>query len=126
MGSSCGTQTAALCVGGDSGDKTLVEAYNGTAWTAGGSLNAGAYNGGVSGTQASALSFGGHPVLTATESYNGTSWTTENAMATGRGYCNGLGTQSSSMLCGGNPGGGYATTVEEWTSGLGIVTFTDS
>ena len=115
QGSSCGTQTAALCVGGDSGDKTLVEQYNGTAWTAAGSLNAGAYNGGASGTQALALSYGGHPALTATESYNGSSWTTENTLATGRGYCNGMGTQASSMLCGGNPGGGYANTVEAWT-----------
>ena len=50
----------------------------------------------------------------------------ENTLGTGRGYCNGMGTHTAAMYCGGQPGSGYVATVEEWTAGLGVITFTDS
>ena len=124
QGSSCGTQTAGLCIGGE-GYTTTVEQYDGASWTAAPSLNSGMYNGGASGTQTLALAYGGHPALNTTESYNGSTWSAENTLGTGRGYCNGMGTHTAAMYCGGQPGSGYVATVEEWTAGLGVITFTD-
>jgi len=130
MGDACGTQTAALCIGGYTTTAiTTCEEYGGTSWTAGGALNTAMYNGGCSGTQTAGLSFAGNnPGVNICESYNGTAWTAEATLATGRGYCNGTGTGTSAFLCGGGyPFTGPAKTlVEEWTSGNSVITFTDS
>ena len=130
MGSSCGTQTAGLAIGGyNPPSENAVEEYNGVGWTSVTNIPAATNNGGCAGIQTQALSFGGeNPGTTATFSYDGTNWTAEAALATGRGYVNGLGTGTSAFLC----GGGYPfdtpsnVLVEEWTSGLSTVTFTDS
>ena len=125
QGSECGTQTAALCIGGSS-YLTTVEQYDGSSWTGAPSMSQGKYNGGSSGIITAALAFGGHPVIATTESYNGSSWSTENILSTGRGYANGFGTGGASKYCGGNPGPGYANTVEDWVSGVTTVTFSNS
>ena len=78
-----GSQTAAICFGGDSGSlSALAEEYNGTSWAAGGDLNTARKYLGSSGLQTSAVAFGGNtpPVTTATETYDGTSWTTSAAV----------------------------------------------
>ena len=78
-----GSQTAAICFGGDSGSlSALAEEYNGTSWTAGGDLNTARDYLGSSGLQTSAVAFGGNtpPVTTATETYDGSSWTTSAAV----------------------------------------------
>ena len=130
MGSECGTQTAGLAIGGyNPPSENAVEEYNGVGWTSVTNIPTASNNGGCAGIQTQALSFAGdNPGTTATFSYDGTNWTAEAALATGRGYVNGLGTGTSAFLC----GGGYPfetpsnVMVEEWTSGLSTVTFTDS
>jgi len=134
MGSSCGTQTAALMIGGgdDPGPlEKLVEEYDGSSWTEVTALPTSSFNGGCAGTQTAALSFGGGPgpgASAATNSYNGSSWTVESDLNNGRSYTNGLGTGSSAMMCGGGypPENPLMAVVEDWTSGLNTVTFTDS
>ena len=130
MGSTCGTQTAALAIGGD-GQTTKIEEYNGVGWTEVTAIPTASTNGGCSGIQTAALSFAGGPSTagaTATFSYDGTNWTSVAALTTGRSYVNALGTASAAKLC----GGGYPFNspvmlyVEDWTSGLKTVTFTDS
>ena len=102
-----GTQTAALAVGG-SPDTAANESWNGSAWTEVGDMNtAGDYMGGSSGTQTSALVFGGDPGnSTKTESWDGTSWTEVNNLGTGRDSLKGAGSNSTSALA----YGGYTTT----------------
>jgi hypothetical protein len=131
MGSTCGTQTAALAIGGD-GQDTKVEEYNGS-WAEVTVIPTASTNGGCAGIQTAALSFagGGGPAPSqtgATFSYDGTNWSAESAMAAGRSYNNGLGTGTSAFCCGGGYpfNGPTVLLVEEWTSGLGTVTFTDS
>ena len=130
MGSTCGTQTAALAIGGD-GQTTKIEEYNGVGWTEVTAIPTASTNGGCSGIQTAALSFAGGPSTagaTATFSYDGTNWTSVAALTTGRSYVNALGTASAAKLC----GGGYPFNspvmlyVEDWTSGVKTVTFTDS
>jgi hypothetical protein len=55
----------------------LTEEYNGTSWTAGGTLNTARQALGAAGTQTAGLAFGGSlPGSTgATEEYDGTTWT---------------------------------------------------
>ena len=53
----CGTQTAALAIGGKP-TRTEVEEYGGTSWTNGGSLPSGNEQGAAAGTQTAALYFG--------------------------------------------------------------------
>ena len=111
-----GTQTAALAVGG-SPDTANTELWNGSAWTEVNNMNtAGDYMGGSSGTQTSALVFGGDPGnTTKTESWDGTSWTEVNNLGTGRDSLKGAGSGSTSALA----YGGYTSTdlanSEEWT-----------
>ena len=111
-----GIQTAALAVGG-SPDTANTESWNGSAWTEVNNMNtAGDYMGGSSGTQTSALVFGGDPGnTTKTESWDGTSWTEVNNLGTGRDSLKGAGSGSTSALA----YGGYTSTdlanSEEWS-----------
>ena len=75
----CGTQTAALGIGGES-PKTAVEEYNGTSWTAKTAKSNSNYIGAACGTTSAALFFGGATTppfspSNLTEEYNGSSWT---------------------------------------------------
>jgi hypothetical protein len=117
----CGTQTAGLAFGGNTGPGVFItgtEEYNGSTWTtSGGPLNrAGNFSTGSAGIQTAALAFGGYgPGNNAyTEAYNGTSWAIETNMGTTRRYSAGAGTLSGALGA-----GGYTTTAsaatEEWT-----------
>jgi hypothetical protein len=79
-----GTQTAGLVAGGGPGATTLTsqsEEYDGSTWTAGGTLNAARNDNAGNGTQTAALMAGGRPAgsyptgARNAETYNGTSWT---------------------------------------------------
>jgi hypothetical protein len=84
---------------------TATEEYNGTSWTAPGTLNTARDLVGA-GTQTAAIGFGGGtPTVTgATELYNGTSWTTTTPMTTARQSLGGAGTQTAALAFGGNTG----------------------
>ena len=56
----CGTQTAALCIGGTPPDLAIVESYDGTSWTEGPDLNTGRYGLKAAGITTAALAFGGY------------------------------------------------------------------
>jgi len=119
MGSSAGSDTAALAFGGQppaspTQDGTQTESYNGTTWTNVNSLvyGAGVYGGGF-GTQTAAIacaSSSGNPPspspagAATTQSWNGTSWTAVNSMNTGRTRAANFGTQTNGVVsCGSGP-----------------------
>jgi hypothetical protein len=104
-GGNCGTQTAALSIGGLT--VTAVNesdaSYN---WTAGGVLSTARYANGAVGPQTAALTAGGVPgTIVKTESYNGTSWTTlTDIPAGGNTKDQTFGTDSNdAMFAGGSP-----------------------
>jgi len=115
-----GTQTAAVAAGGQDGNPgrpTLVEEYNGSSWSLGGSLiTAQMYLAGA-GTQNEGLVFSSNAV----EEYNGTSWASANAMAPAHSaqMLGGAGIQSSALAFGGY---GYPlslSSVSTYTKELG-------
>ena len=78
--SGAGTQTAAACLGGDTGPpvkSALTEHYDGTSWTAGGNLSTGRNQARGCGVQTAALLVAGFspPSTNVVEEYNGSSWT---------------------------------------------------
>tara|TARA_R110000737_G_scaffold337692_1_gene358119 strand:- start:650 stop:1615 length:966 start_codon:yes stop_codon:yes gene_type:complete len=84
-----GTQTAALCFGGDEpspATTAATEEWDGTNWTAGGNLNTAASKTAGMGTQTSGLAIGGSApgVTVQVEQYNGTAWVTHVSLATAR------------------------------------------
>ena len=109
----CGTQTAALSVGGEDGSTiygTCFE-YNGFSWSDGGTVNdSPTFFCPVVGIQTAAMRAGGFtgPVGTdaqnAVENYDGTSWTTGTDIPTARGLGVIAGTQTAAILAGGSPG----------------------
>jgi hypothetical protein len=84
---------------------TATEEYNGTTWTAGGSLSCKICSR-SSGIQTAALAFGGDvsgpPFTVTTEEYDGTSWTASNNLNTGRRDLAGAGIQTAALAFGGN------------------------
>ena len=117
----CGTNTAALCVGGSAGPDflTVVEKWNGTSWTEVGDLNTGRRSLGAAGTNAAAVAFGGtNPTtyLGLTESWDDSSWTEAADLATARYYLTGLGTSSLALAAGGiKTGAAHGNDTEEWS-----------
>ena len=98
--SSCGTQTAGLAFGDTPG---ATEAYNGSTWAGGGTMNTGRGDLGGAGIQTAALGFGGAGYTGATEEYNGTSWATSpGSLNTGRSGVSGCGTQTAGLAFGGS------------------------
>ncbi len=104
-----GTQTAAVGFGGYSSPPYVVQAltenYNGSSWTASGTLPAGMSRMGAFGTQTAAVSCGGddNPSPGGTYNYNGSSWTASGAMNTGRTAMGSAGTQTAGLVFSGNP-----------------------
>ena len=98
---------------GDAGTPVLV-------WTTTNPMNSGRYGMGSSGTQTSALGFGGNgpsPGQTAvTESWNGTNWTELNDMNKARTALGGAGTQTLALGFGGEYDATPAieANTEEW------------
>jgi hypothetical protein len=106
--SGAGTQTAGLGFGGyipGPGRVGTTEEYNGSSWTAGGSLNTARYGLGGAGTQTAGLAFGGEanpPITGATEEYDGSAWTTVgSSMNTARYLLGGTGIQTAALAFGG-------------------------
>ena len=107
----CGTQTAGLSCGGFTAPPTSAlgstEEYNGTGWSAGGTLNTARGNTQLIGTQTAAAFIGkgspSTPYAGTTELYNGTAWTTNpNAANDTYNYRSGCGTQTAGLITGGN------------------------
>ena len=103
-----GTQTAGL--GATNSDySTDTFEYDGTSWTAGGSLSQirGQAQSNMTGTQTAALIVAGRPPsgtfgLTATEEYGGTSWTSGGGYPEQLRNANNMGTQTAAVNAGGN------------------------
>jgi hypothetical protein len=110
-----GIQTAGLVFGGYT---TVVvnntEEYDGSAWTAGGSLNTAREGVTGAGTQTAGLAFGGliTVAVSNTEQYDGSNWISASPRATAKYFSGGAGTQTSGLAFG---GGSYTTATEEWT-----------
>ena len=127
----CGTTTAALIAGGNTPAKNETESWNGTSWSSVNNITTGRSSPGsaMQASNTTALIFGGTPPATdKTEEYNGTSWT-EVADLSGPITSNlGTGTGSAAMTNSGLNTGPPSITLatQLWTSGPGVVTFTDS
>ena len=130
----CGTLTAGLCFGGNTGAplKNESEEYDGSSWTEGNNLNTARYEAGGAGTQTAGLCVGGSPGSNETppgytEEYDGTSWSEQNDLSTHRmsqGGCPTSGTQTAAIAVGGysNPPGARVNNTENydgtnWTNG---------
>ena len=136
--SGTGTQTAALCSGGDASGtlQTATEEWDGSAWTSGGALNTAVQQHGTFGPSSNAFSCGGNqPTVTGqVENYNGTSWVTGISMTTARDSHACVGATSpavAGLVGGGFPGSTPAgvNTTEEFTgetTALNLKTITDS
>jgi len=112
-----GTQSAGLCMGGDTGSVSVVtEEYNGTSWSSGGNLATARQGLAGAGTQSAGLCMGGTTgsVSVVTEEYNGTSWSSGGNLTTGRSFIAGTGTQSAGLCMGGWIASNSAVT-EEYT-----------
>ena len=103
----CGTQTAALKIGGAAPGSpsiyTTTEEYDGEGWTAGGAMPQGRYGGGGNGTQTSCVFAGGQdatgPSSTSCVEYDGSSWTAGGTLLNARGSgAMGAGASSDSAL----------------------------
>ena len=119
-GSMCGPQTAALLVSGQPGTGG-VESWNGSAWTAVPALGTTRNYAGASGTNTSALAWGGElppgaAQTNVSESWNGSAWSASSNMAT-PGYSGGAsGSSSSALATGGTEAGsGRASATQQFT-----------
>lgn len=108
----------------DSGLKTFtyIDAVNNTlandVWAATANLNSGKHYNIVSGTQNSAVSYGGQNAgvrSTVAELFNSSSWTTTGSMGTGRGGHGGCGVQNAALAFGGfNPASTVLSSAEKF------------
>jgi len=110
LGGAGDSNSAAVVFGGYSvpgGGFTNTEEYDGSSWTAGGSLPAQKRGMANAGTQTAALSgggFNGSPppfVVATTEEYDGATWTAGGALNTKRGFLGGCGLQTAALAVGG-------------------------
>jgi len=122
-GGAFGTQTTAVICGGETPSVSgATEEYDGTGFSAGGTMNTARYRlQGAAGTSTAGIIFGGvePSVSNKTETYNGTAWTTSPYTLNTARWCAGAGTQTSALAFGGGPG--YKNESEEfdgegWTS----------
>ena len=123
---SAGTQTAALAFGGflqgwignnPPFKVSATDEYNGTSWTRVSPMNTARWHLAGTGTQTSAIAFGGgqDPGNTgATELYNGSTWTEVNDLNTGRFKLAGCGTQTAALAFGGEPDFYFGSLNESW------------
>jgi len=122
-----GTETAGLFSGGhpasptDNMDSSLE--YNGTAFSAGGTLNTGRGYMGAFGIQTATLGGGGYSTtqLNVTESYDGATWTTSPATLGTAAYNGGAaGTTTAGILAGAGPA--YPSNTELWNKSANVIT----
>jgi hypothetical protein len=111
-----GTQTTAVICGGETPSVSgATEEYNGTGFSAGGTMNTARYRlQGTAGTATAGIIFGGVEPATSnkTETYNGTAWTTSPYTLNTARWCAGAGVQTSALAFGGGPG--YKNESEEF------------
>jgi len=130
MGSSIGTSTASLAVGGYTGYIASVETWDGSSWTEIADLNTARHSGGGCGTQTEAFAFGGWngEAVPNSEEFDGSTWTEVADLSTNiNGYGSGAGTQSLAIIAGGGPLPANPGTLgtEEWTKAQNIEVITD-
>ena len=133
---SAGILTAGLTAAGNNPTISATEEFDGTNWTAGGSLSIARRNTIGSGVQTDALVFGGYdgtpPVdFTAqTEGYNGTAWSTRPNLGTARyALASSQNAASPSTLAFGGMTPGVTASTEEFTpetTTANVKTFTTS
>ena len=114
---SAGTQTAGLAIGGN-GPLSTVEEFDGSSWTAGGSMPSprGMENQGGFGTQTAAISVAGQPYTVFTNVYDGSSWTNGPNCSTPRQRMGSAGTSSAGAIFGGSQADdGQINNTEEFT-----------
>ena len=135
-----GTNTASILIGGDppaSAQATETFDFNGTAFTAAADMNTGRFEFGSFGlTQDACMALGGTVDASGTtrsvntEEYDGTSWTESANLDTISSQGDGAGTTAKGIfshgITGPYPSGAYPAGTEEWTHGVGAVTFTSS
>jgi len=133
MGGGTGTLTAGLVFGGaDPSNTAATYEYDGTNWTAGGSMGTARNTvngfGGPAGQTASICAGGDAPPFTAaTEVYNGTSWAATASLATARsGSANGIGVNTTAGVQAGGYTGSYTVATEEFTTAAATKTLTSS
>ena len=105
-GGGCGTQTAALSIGGSPATTTVNESDASYNWTTGGSLGTARYASGSAGPQTAAITVAGLPgTIANTESYNGSSWTSLTDIPTNTGAMKdqAFGTDSDDITVAGGP-----------------------
>ena len=130
-----GTQTAALCSGGQPPATGKTEEYDGTSWSEQSDMNTGRFYVSGSGTQTAGLVVGGRIgpgpnfAKTLVEEYDGSSWSEQNDIPTAANGMMGAGTQTAAVHFGGvtTPGGSSLTGTYEydgtnWTSGGSLPT----
>jgi len=130
-----GTQTAALCSGGQPPATGKTEEYNGTSWSEQNDMDTGRFYVSGSGTQTAGLVVGGRTgpgpnfSKTLVEEYDGSSWAEQNDIPTAANGMMGAGTQTAAVHFGGitTPGGSSLTGTYEydgtnWTSGGSLPT----
>ena len=100
-----GTQTAALCGGGDPapGAGVLTEIYDGSTWTETADQNTAGkiYRFATGTSQTAGLYMGGEPTSTAVELWNGTSWAEQNDFNTGTLKAGAVGSTTAALKFGG-------------------------
>ena len=119
----CGTQTAALGVGGSS-TSWVNEVYegDGSSWTAGGNYPSAINRTGVAGIQTAALAVGGagdgYDNAVSSYEYDGSSWTGGGNYPTSGSNIGAAGTQTAAIGQGGNNSGTEAATYNgtAWTA----------
>ena len=119
--SSAGTQTASLAISGYTNTNvTVVESYNGTAWSEIADVNTARRDGAGAGSATSAIIFGGYISAASklSEEWNGTSWSVVNSMGTARRNLGGAGTQAAAIAFAGAAPGNSAATEEYSVSHL--------
>jgi len=129
-----GTQTAGWAAGGLSDPAPAVSNiardatnhYDGSSWSAGGTLPAVNYRAGAAGTQTAGLTFGGYPNTTNTFAYDGTTWTAKPALALARNNIGSGGVSSTTTAAigagGYDPGPGSTSATEEFTASTNVIT----
>ena len=131
----CGTQTAALCIGGTTPPNSgLTESWNGTNWTEVSDLNTGRsyLAASIQGTPSTTLVYGGYTGgsddVANTEEWNGVSWAEVNDLNSARYILSGSGTATAALAFGGEvlPPSSASNSTEEWTKPSNTVkTLTD-
>ena len=128
----CGTQTAALIVGGLSPSySNATEEYDGSSWTTGGTYPTTMAQLAAAGSQTSALAFGGTAPTPGTGSvltfrYDGSTWSTQPNLPSGKRGNAGTGSTSAGLSFGGATN---LATTEEFTgetTSVNIKDFTTS